>query len=161
MDEPPAAAMTPEMEASAPGAACDGPAAAMDGFAQQLLERVTEKKVSLGTFLGQASALAAEGDALVITVSERQAFLQDALQTPENVALLQAEAAAVAGRALRMRIRIETPVSDDLAAIAGQEAPGSEPSRRDRLIEDALKEPVVRTVMDMFKGRIVDIREAR
>ncbi len=136
-------------------------AGAQDGFAQRLLERVTDRKVSLGTFLAQAPLIAAEGESLVITVSERQAFLQAALQTPENVALLQAEASALAGRPLTISIRLETPVSDDLAAIAGQDASGAGLSRRDRLIEDALKEPVVRTVMDMFKGRIVDIREAR
>jgi hypothetical protein len=34
-------------------------------------------------------------------------------------------------------------------------------SKRERLINEALKEPVVRTMMDMFKGQIVDIREGR
>ena len=164
---PTAAEPFPRMEAQSATAAAASDAAtspdrlADNGFAQALLERVTEKKVSLGTFLGQAHGIAVEGESLVIMVSERQGFLMTAFQTPENAALLQAEASAIAGRTLRISVKHETPVSDDLAAIAGQDASGSGVSRRDRLIEDALKEPVVRTVMDMFKGRIVDIREAR
>jgi len=149
------------MEAQSATTAASSDRLADNGFAQALLERVTEKKVSLGTFLGQAHGIAVEGESLVIMVSERQGFLMTAFQTPENAALLQAEASAIAGRSLKISVKHETPVSDDLAAIAGQDASGSGVSRRDRLIEDALKEPVVRTVMDMFKGRIVDIREAR
>ena len=158
---PMAAEPSPRMEAQSATTAASSDRLADNGFAQALLERVTEKKVSLGTFLGQAHGIAVEGESLVIMVSERQGFLTTAFQTPENAALLQAEASAIAGRTLKISVKHETPVSDDLAAIAGQDASGSGVSRRDRLIEDALKEPVVRTVMDMFKGRIVDIREAR
>ena len=168
---PMAAESSPRMETQSATASFDATASpdavaspdrpADNGFAQALLERVTEKKVSLGTFLGQAHGIAVEGESVVIMVSERQGFLMTAFQTPENAALLQAEASAIAGRTLKISVKHETPVSDDLAAIAGQDASGSGVSRRDRLIEDALKEPVVRTVMDMFKGRIVDIREAR
>ena len=131
------------------------------GFASLLLERVTARKVSLGTFLQQAPRIAIDGETVVISVSQRQGFLMTALQTPENLALLQEEAAALAGRPLKVAVRLEAPVSDNLAAIAGQDASGDGPSRRDRLVEEALKEPVVQSVMDLFKGRIVDIREAR
>ena len=63
------------------------------------------------------------------------------------------------GRPIDVRLAHETPPSDDLAAVADRESGNETSSRRERLIDEALKEPAVRTVMDMFKGQIVDIRE--
>jgi len=142
-----------------PPSASDVPAGG--AAASRVVERVAARKVSLGTFLSQAGALDIEGDTLFVTIHQRQAFLETALQTPENLALIRDEAAAVAGRPLDVKVRFEAPPSDDLAAIAGEAEKGGAAGRQSRLMDEALKEPVVRTVMDMFKGRIVDIREVR
>ena len=131
------------------------------GLTGRILERISARKLSLGTFLGQAHGLKIDGDTLVIPVAARQAFLKTALESADNIKMVQEEASAVAGRALQVSIVPDAPPSDDLAAVAEAGNGDSTGHRRQRLIEEALKEPVVKTVMDMFKGRIVDIREAR
>ena len=116
--------------------------------------------MSLATFLGQARSIAIDGDAVVITVAEKQGFLRNALESAENLAVIREEASGAMGRPMEVRVEHEAPPSDDLTAVAGRAADDAS-SKRERLINEALKEPVVRTMMDMFKGQIVDIREGR
>ncbi len=128
---------------------------------ERILARISERKVSLATFLSQARGMRLEGDTVVVTMVEKQGFLRSALESADNVSLIEEEASAVFSRPATLRLEFEAPASDDLASIADAET-GNEASRKhDRLINEALKEPVVRTVMDMFKGRIVDIREGQ
>jgi len=128
----------------------------------RLLERIAERKVSLATFLGQARGLSIEGDALVVNVAESQGFVKSALESADHLELIRQEAAAVFGRPMEVRVAQETPATDDLTAMAGLKADEDDASsRRERLINEAMKEPAVRAVMDMFKGQIVDIREGR
>jgi hypothetical protein len=64
------------------------------------------------------------------------------------------------GRPIEVRVEPEARADADLSAVAGREGQGSAPLlKRDRLIGEALAEPLVRSVMDLFKGQIVDIRE--
>jgi hypothetical protein len=116
--------------------------------------------MSLATFLGQARGITIEGDTVVISVAEKQGFLRNALDSPENLAVIQEEAGAALGRPMQVRVAQEAPPSDDLTAVAGRGVDDAS-SKRERLISEALKEPVVRTMMDLFKGQIVDIREGR
>ena len=100
-----------------------------------------------------------EDDTLVVTIQQRQGFIRSALESPETVALIQEEASAILGRPAQVRLAEEAPPSDDLTQVAGEGSADDSSRRRDRLINEALKEPAVRSVMDMFKGQIVDIKE--
>ena len=100
-----------------------------------------------------------DDDTLVVTIQQRQGFIRSALETPETVELIKQEITAVLGRPAQVRLAEEAPPSDDLTQVAGEGSADEGPRRRDRLINEALKEPAVRSVMDMFKGQIVDIKE--
>jgi DNA polymerase-3 subunit gamma/tau len=142
-----------------------GRAAAPRGTASRevarLLERISERKVSLATFLDQARAIALEDDTFVVTIQPKQGFIRSALESEENLAVIREEASAVLGRPAQIRVAEEAPPADDLADVAGQQIGDDASRRRERLISEALKEPAVRAAMDMFKGQIVDIREDR
>jgi len=144
----------PSSAPSAPGLAEGG------GSVPRILERISARRLSLGTFLGQANGIRIEGDSLVIPVAARQAFLKAALESEDNVRIIVEETAAALGSPLAVKVVQEAPATDDLSALA-QRGGDSGGNGRDRLIEEALKEPAVKAVMDKFKGRIVDIREAR
>jgi hypothetical protein len=125
-----------------------------------VLERVSARRMSAGTFLGQASGLRFEGDELVVAVQRKQVFVKTALESAENLALIREEASAVLGRPATVRVEVEAPPGDDLARLAAEPETGNDASRRrERLLNEALQEPSVRAVMDLFKGQIVDIRE--
>ncbi|HKY32992.1 MAG TPA: hypothetical protein VJV23_10675, partial [Candidatus Polarisedimenticolia bacterium] len=149
----------------AAGPAAARPASPAGGaFAEAVLERVTQRRMSAATFLAQAAGVRLEGDDMVISVLQKQVFVKTALESPETIALLRDEASAAAGRPVGVRVEVASPPSDDLSDVAA--AAGSEPvnetaRRREQLLDEAMKEPVVRAVMDLFKGQIVDIREGR
>ena len=125
-----------------------------------IIERIAQHKVSLATFLQQAKSIRVDGSTVVVTVLEKQGFLKTALESNENRATVSEAATAVLGRPAEVRVDIQAPPSDDLARLAQDTAkePGNQ---RERLINEAMKEPLVRTVMDMFKGQIIDVREGR
>jgi len=127
----------------------------------RLLERIGERRLSLTTFLGQARGISIQQDAVVITVGDKQGFVKNALSGADNLDVIREEAAAVFGRPMDVRIAHDGPPSDDLTEVADRRAGDGAPNKRDRLIDEAMNEPVVRTVMEMFKGQIVDIREGR
>jgi DNA polymerase-3 subunit gamma/tau len=126
----------------------------------RILDRVAERKLSLATFLQQAPWVHLKDGTLVVSVRERQGFLKTALESSDNLSVLREAAGAVMGRPIEVRVEPEAPADADLSAVAGREGQGSAPLlKRERLIGEALAEPLVRSVMDLFKGQIVDIRE--
>ena len=130
-----------------------------DGTVERILAVLGERKVSLATFLQQARGLRLQDDTLVVTIQDKQAFLRTALDTSENLELIRQAVSTVLGKPAQARLETEAPPVGDLTEIAGQETGADPARRRERLIGEAMKEPLVRTVMDMFKGQIVDIRE--
>ncbi len=126
----------------------------------RILDRIAERKLSLATFLQQAPSAHLKDGTLVVTVRENQGFLKTALESADNLSVLREAAGAVMGRPIEVRVEPEAPSDADLSAVAGREGQGSAPLlKRERLIGEALAEPLVRSVMDLFKGQIVDIRE--
>ncbi len=125
-----------------------------------ILERIAREKVSVATFLQQARSIRVDGSTVVVTLLEKQGFLKTALESEENQAILREAATAVLGSPAQVKVEVDAPASDDLAMLARQNDKNTE-SHRERLINEAMKEPLVRTVMDMFKGQIIDVREGR
>jgi hypothetical protein len=122
---------------------------------------VTRRKVSVGTFLQQAPGIRIQDDTMVVTIRENQAFLRTTLEAPDIRELVREAASTVIGKPAKLRIEVESPGDDDLTKLAESEQVDAPSRKRQRLINEAMKEPLVRTVMDMFKGQIVDIREGR
>ncbi|HEY3177050.1 MAG TPA: DNA polymerase III subunit gamma/tau [Candidatus Polarisedimenticolia bacterium] len=137
----------------------ESPQPAASREATRLLQRLSDRKVSLAAFLNQARGLRLEGDAFIVTIQPKQGFIRAALESPENLEVIREEASALLGRPAVVRVEEEALAADDLSAVEGGQAGDDASRRRERLIDEALKEPAVRAVMDMFKGQIVDIRE--
>ena len=131
------------------------------GSVARIMDLVSRRRVSLATFLQQAPDLRMEDDTLVVTIRENQAFLKVALESADSREIVREAASSVIGRAAKLRVETESPREIDLAVLADSEEKDAPQKKRERLINEALKEPLVRTVMDMFKGQIVDIREGQ
>ncbi len=152
----------PESAAEPPGGKPAGGSAPGEHSPEvsRILDRIAEQKLSLATFLQQAPSVHLTDGTLVVTVREKQGFLKTALESADNLSVLREAAGAVMGRTIEVRVEPEAPSDADLSAVAGREGQGSAPLlKRERLIGEALAEPLVRSVMDLFKGQIVDIRE--
>ena len=66
-------------------------------------------------------------------------------------------ASRAAGRNLKLRIGAGAPAPD--APV--EAAPSPAEVRRERLLKEAQKEPAVQEALDLFDGRLVDVREAK
>jgi DNA polymerase-3 subunit gamma/tau len=147
----PAAPRTPDLFEARPPAAAMRPAAP-PGSAEALLATMTglcQARPSLGAPLRSATARL-DGNRLVIELA------------PDFVAFGQAHAdeyrdlaKRAAGKTLHLEISAGAAPPTDPPP-----APSTEEARRRRLREEAEREPAVQEALDLFDGRVVDVREA-
>ena len=93
-----------------------------------------------------------EGDTLVLGVApDWDAFA--AMHQDEYREL----ASKAAGRSVKLRLdaAVAAPPAKE------ETAPSPTDVRRDRLMKEAQKEPAVQEALDLFDGRLVDVREAK
>lgn len=109
------------------------------------------------TFLEGAREIRAAGDSLRVVFSPKQVFFRQSLSTPESQALLEEAAAEAIGRTLSVEV-ISAEGGNANGAAAAPVASGGQ-RRREDLIQEAMKRPQVKLVMDAFRGQIVNIRD--
>ncbi len=157
---------------------------ARDGsLVETILRRVHEERAALGGFLGQASWVEIANDALQIAFLDKHTFFREKVESRESVEYLERVAREVAGRDLAIRVSVTAPgvafaggaiAVDGAIAAGGAAAPGgaggaataapsavtaaeSEAGRKQRLKDEAMKQPIVKNLLDTFGGEIVDV----
>lgn len=138
---------------AAPSAASPGvPSPAGDLMAGLLAQAQT--RPSLAPPLRRARGRV-EGDVCTLFVAPTYGMLAQS-----HASEYEAMASAVLGRKVRVKIEVD----QDVPAVAeGSDAPVADTAKkkRERLIAEASKEPAVQEALDLFGGRIVDVREAK
>jgi len=139
---------------------------------ESILRRVHEERAALGGFLGQASWIEIADDVLQIAFIDKHAFFREKVESRDSIDYLRRVARDVAGRDVGIRVVTAAPGSRDVvaepavagAAGAAGAGPGgagpageSEADRKQRLRDEAMKQPVVRSLLDTFGGEIVDV----
>jgi len=145
---PPAAAPAPPAPVAVTLA--DGADAVLQAMVAQ-----AQTRPSLATPLRAARARE-EGDVLVLEFAPDFFRLAD-----EHADEYRELARKASGRPLKVKIvsAAATPAS---APAAGAETETSSPERkRQRLLEEAAREPAVQEALDLFGGRVVDVRETK
>ena len=138
----------PSPRAVTPADAPRGPAGSSGEILAAMVE-LCQARPSLAQPL-RGARVALEGDRLTLEVpSDFAAFA--ALHADEYRGL----ARKAAGRALDVRFEEAT------AGEASPPEPSAEDVRQQRLREEAEKEPAVQEALDLFDGRVVDVREAK
>jgi hypothetical protein len=100
----------------------------------------------------RAAAARVEGQTLVLEVP--QDFVTFAKLHSDEYRDLARKAA---GKPLALTIEAGSPPVGDEGAVA----PGEGEARRQKLREEAEREPAVQEALDLFEGRVVDVREAK
>ena len=98
-----------------------------------------------------------QGDAFVVVFGEEARFHADCLDKARNRGVVEDLLKAVAGRPLQLNTRIEA------RPVGAQEKASPEPRRRGdarsrAARERAISDPVVREIVKLFDGRLVDVR---
>ncbi|MEE9218352.1 MAG: DNA polymerase III subunit gamma/tau [Acidobacteriota bacterium] len=154
-----------EQELDAPAPAADsagdqargeaGPAPATAAPGADLRERflagVRKQKLHLASFLENAHQIETQGTTLAIHFLDKHGFFHDKIT--ESVSLLEEVARDLLGPEARVQvIRIQPEKG-------GQGASGDEERRSKRLLDQVVQEPIVQSALEIFGGRIVDVRK--
>ena len=142
----PAAARTPAPPAPYPPA----PVSGADGILKAMVAQA-QTRPTLAQPLRSATARE-EGDALVLEVAAD--FYGMAASHAEEYRELARKAS---GRPLKVKI-----AAASAAATAAEEAPvPAADGKKEKLLEEAAREPAVQEALDLFGGRVVDVRETK
>jgi DNA polymerase III subunit gamma/tau len=134
---------------------------------EAILRRVHEERAALGGFLGQASWVEIADGSLQIAFLDKHGFFREKVESRESIDYLRKVAREVAGRDLPIRVTVAAPgVAETVAAPAPAApglsggSPGTDPGQKQRLKEEALKQPMVKSLLDALGGEIVDVESA-
>ncbi len=126
----------------------------------QVMERLQQTHMRLGIWLGGAVPLRIEGDALVVGGAARNGGARKALDDPENRRILEQVLTEITGN-IRRFVYERRESSSEQGPSAARAAPASWPvsGKVDPgAARKALENPHVAQVLEVFKGRIVDIK---
>ncbi|MCM8814228.1 MAG: hypothetical protein NC924_09925 [Candidatus Omnitrophica bacterium] len=85
----------------------------------QVVQQLSNEKITLGMYLAEGRLLALQGDALEIGFPPEYALHQDVLAENANTRLIEKTCAAVFGRSLRVRLRRVSAEKTPAAPAAG------------------------------------------
>jgi DNA polymerase-3 subunit gamma/tau len=123
---------------------------------EAILERIHSMPGALGGFLSHASFFAMEGDAFVISLPEDKAVFRSSIERKDYLSAIRKAVEAVTGRRGDVRIRIGPPTGGGGGAAAPRAGPAA---RKQELIREASRSPVVQSVLEIFHGEITDVEE--
>jgi len=176
----PALGPSPPVATGAAPAAAIGPAAPVfegsdaggPAWVETILRRVQDERGALGGILAQAAWVEIADDALLIAFDDKHTFFRDKVESRDTSDYLKRVAREVSGKNLQVR----TVSAAAMTRPAGPApAPGlpAAPSaarpargtalpedRRRQLQDEALREPLVKSVLETFKAQIVDVDQA-
>jgi DNA polymerase III subunit gamma/tau len=157
--EAPAAPKKPRKpKQSAPRKAVMTDANAKDVW-KRISQTASEKNLNLGVALGGAQDLVVDGDTLQLQFTEDQGAWRSAAEKSENRELVEGLLRQHTSNVSRLAtVMCEKPAEEDAArAPVAQHGASVDPEA----VRAALEEPLVAKIVDVFKGRVVDVRESQ
>jgi len=137
-----------------------------NALTERILEKIHAERGALGGFLGHAAWVELHDDALEIAFAARQSFFKEKVEARESIDFIQKAARGVTGRAIQVRVTLASPGAARAtsgsapAVVAVPDAsppPEDAESRKERLREKAMQEPVVKTLLDAWNGTLIDV----
>jgi hypothetical protein len=119
----------------------------------RILERLRSAKPKLAALVSHHNGVILEEDCLKLGFEADQPFLCEQIEQADFRRLLEEEASAVAGRRLRVEVRVSKPDKPEEETSRGDES-----EVRRELFERAMKDPMVRGFMETFQGEVEDVR---
>ena len=145
----------------APEGACDPPVADASlppeaGLFERLLERLESENPALAASLGTAEKPVESAGALVLPYPQRSAAFRRRVEEPANLELIAKLASEVAGRPVS--VRTTTAAGGAVASQQARRGEAGGPVSK-ALADRALSDPVVKTVIDVFRARLLEVQE--
>jgi hypothetical protein len=122
-------------------------------FMEGMLERLRSAKPKLAALLSHHNGVTLEGDCLRLGFEVEQQFVREQIEQEDVRRLLEKEASEVAGRSIRVEMRVSSP--DQPEETTSSEG---EKKAKDELFERAMEDPMVRGFVETFQGEVEDVR---
>ena len=156
-DEPPHPAEIADLRPASPADPEPAPSMPADSKEEEIRRRVAVKRSALASYLEHATTFQIDKENLVIRFPSRHALFKNGLARADNRALLEEAVEEAIGRKLSIDVGISEDGDPEMASLARAE---HKAQRRDALMNEALSEPIVRSLMDRFGASVVRIEEA-
>jgi DNA polymerase-3 subunit gamma/tau len=130
-----------------------------------VMQRVAEEKPNLESYLRSGRPVPAGADELVVEYAAADVWAADLAAREDNQSYVARVLREAAGRDVAFRIRrhagLPAVASERPAVRAGAESasPGGAGSSRRAVVADVLSHPVVKDVLEVFDGEVMDVRE--
>ena len=125
---------------------------------EAILERIHIERSALWGFLSHAVFFDLTGNSFIISLPEDKALFRPSLERKEYLAVIRSTVEAVTGRKVEVKVQMVSPTPADAGALPVSDAPRDE--KKQKLMEEASKSPVVQNLLDLFQGEITEIEEA-
>ncbi|MCI0410267.1 MAG: hypothetical protein L0191_17195, partial [Acidobacteria bacterium] len=125
---------------------------------EAILERIHIERSALWGFLSHAVFFDLTESSFVISLPEDKALFRASIERKEYLAVIRSTVEAVTGRKVEVKVQLVTPLPAEAGSLPLAEAPKDE--KRQKLMEEASKSPVVQNLLDLFQGEITEIEEA-
>jgi hypothetical protein len=118
-----------------------------------IFERLRSTKPKLAALISQHNGVTLEGDCLRLGFEINQQFVREQIEQEDIRRLLEKEASEVAGRSIRVEMRVSsTGKPEEVSASEGEK------KVKDELFERAMGDPMVRGFVETFQGEVEDVR---
>ena len=151
--EAPKAPKAPEAPASAQGASAGQARGAKDAFLNEIKK---QKVVFYNTVVALAQKIDVEGDRVTFTFSPVQKFPHDQVQ--QNKSWLESMAQQATGKRFAVT-SVQLPAATPASAAAASDKPAGQGDKKSALREQALADPGVQTMLEVFPADIRDVEE--
>jgi DNA polymerase III subunit gamma/tau len=125
---------------------------------EAILERIHIERSALWGFLSHAVFFDLTGNTFLISLPEDKALFRASIERKEYLAVIRSTVEAVTGRKVEVKVQLVVPTPAEAGALPVSETPRDE--KKQKLMEQASKSPVVQNLLDLFQGEITEIEEA-
>ena len=124
---------------------------------EAILEKIHTERSTLWGFLSHAAFFDLTGTAFLISLPEDKAMFRSSIERKEYLGLIRSTVEAVTGRKVEVKVQLVAPLPAEAAAAPAATSPPED--RKQKLMQEASKSPIVKDLLDLFQGEITEIEE--
>ncbi|MDH5714940.1 MAG: DNA polymerase III subunit gamma/tau [Candidatus Aminicenantes bacterium] len=162
---PPAPAPIAEEQAPAPPAPEPAPEAPpppgkeKNKNIEEFLRRLKKEKTSLAIFITDyANLVEIKDQKLILGFLKKHSTFKELIESKESLAIIEKVCREVLGDKSRVAVVFHSPPESELLEAGGKPP---EQTKKEFLLNQALKEPRIQSFIDTFRGEVIDIKELK
>jgi len=123
---------------------------------EQIIATVKKEKPPLFHLFNFADSIYLKDSTFILSFSQKNSTHKELLENKSNIDLLKQVASKIAEQDIEIKIISQEPEEEEHKEVSAQK---SKESKKKDLETRALNQPMVKTFLDVFKGKIVEIKD--